>query len=186
MIPDCAMKACNPMRSAGFTLIEIAVVLAIIGILSSTAGVQYFKMLERARIARAIVELRAIAADLDPMGDENSKLPASLADAGLGRDDPWGRPYRYLLIQGALPGGLGSTGGDLPQVAAQGGGGGGGGKPAIALARKDRFLVPINSDYDLYSVGPDGETKATLNNPVSRDDIIRAADGGFYGLAENF
>ena len=62
----------------------------------------------------------------------------------------------------------------------------GGGKPAIAQARKDRFLVPINSDFDLYSMGADGETKATLQNKVSRDDIIRASDGGFYGIAENF
>lgn len=53
-------------------------------------------------------------------------------------------------------------------------------------ARKDRFLVPINSDFDLYSVGPDGLTQASLANRDSLDDVIRAADGAFYGLAENF
>jgi len=187
MLRSRSMKKRSVTRSAGFTLIEIAVVMAIIGILASTAGVRYFKMLERARVARAIVELRGIAAELDPMGDDHSTLPGSLAGTGIGRDDPWGRPYQYLLIQGQLPGGLSGTGGGLPHVAAKPSGESrGGGKPAIALARKDRFLVPINSDYDLYSVGPDGETKATLNSPVSRDDIIRAADGGFYGLAEKF
>ena len=180
------------VRAAGFTLIEIAVVVSIIGILASTASVQYLAMLERARIARAIVELRAISADLDPMGDEYATLPTSLAEAGADRNDPWGRPYRYLLISGGLPPGIASLGTGLPHVSANNGndtgaeGGSGGGNPAIALARKDRFLVPINSDFDLYSVGPDGETHATLNNPVSRDDIIRAADGGFYGLAEKF
>lgn len=170
-------------RSGGFTLIEISVVMAIIGVLSSITGVQYLQMLHRARVARAIVELRGIAAELDLMGDDDSVFPTSLADVGISRLDPWGQPYQYLLIDGQLPPGMTAVDRALPHVAAPGGGGG---KPAIALARKDRFLVPINSDYDLYSVGPDGETHATLNNPVSRDDIIRAADGAFYGLAEKF
>jgi general secretion pathway protein G len=174
----------------GFTLVELAVVLAIVGILASTGGSKYMTVLDRARTARAIVELRGIAVQLDPMGDSNATLPTTLAEFGIHTIDPWGRPYQYLLIQGELPPGMSSNESGLPNVAAPGGrngsGGGGGGSPAIALARKDRFLVPINSDYDLYSMGPDGESKATLNAPVSRDDIIRAADGAFYGRAEKF
>ena len=185
MIRSRPLRNSYAVRSIGFTLIEVAVVLSIIGVLSSTAGAQYFKMLERARIARTIVELRGIAAELDPMGDDNATLPTSLADAGIGRKDPWGRPYRYLRIQGEIPPAVASTDDGLPQVSAPPNQGEGG-SPALAEARKDRFLVPINSDYDLYSVGPDGETHVTLNNRVSRDDIIRAADGAFYGLAEKF
>lgn len=52
--------------------------------------------------------------------------------------------------------------------------------------RKDRNLVPINSDYDLYSKGPDGESVGPLTAKKSRDDIIRANDGGFVGVAEDF
>lgn len=52
--------------------------------------------------------------------------------------------------------------------------------------RKDRFLVPINSDYDLYSMGKDGESVAPLTAAKSRDDIVRAANGTYVGLAENF
>ena len=53
-------------------------------------------------------------------------------------------------------------------------------------ARKDRFLTPVNSDYDLYSVGIDGDSQAAFTAKVSRDDVVRANDGGFVGLAEDF
>jgi general secretion pathway protein G len=53
-------------------------------------------------------------------------------------------------------------------------------------ARKDRFLVPINSDYDLYSMGPDGMSASPLTAKISQDDIIRASDGLFIGRACDF
>ena len=52
--------------------------------------------------------------------------------------------------------------------------------------RKDRFLVPINSDYDLYSMGEGGTSVPPLTAKSSRDDIIRANDGQFVGLAEKY
>lgn len=52
--------------------------------------------------------------------------------------------------------------------------------------RKDHSLVPINSDYDLYSMGPDGKSQAPLTANASRDDIIRANNGAFYGKASNY
>jgi general secretion pathway protein G len=52
--------------------------------------------------------------------------------------------------------------------------------------RKDRNLVPINSDYDLYSVGPDGDSSLPLTAATSRDDIVRANDGRFIGKAEDY
>ncbi len=56
----------------------------------------------------------------------------------------------------------------------------------ISNPRKDRFNVPINSDYDLYSMGPDGESVEPLIAAQSHDDIVRGANGAFVGLAENF
>jgi len=84
----------------------------------------------------------------------------------------------YLIQAGGPPGG---GGGGPP-------GGGGGGPPcgSIGGARKDRFLVPINSDFDLYSMGKDGQSVGPLTAQKSHDDVIRANDGGFYGLASNF
>ena len=52
--------------------------------------------------------------------------------------------------------------------------------------RKNRFMVPINSDYDLYSMGKDGQSVSPLTAKASRDDIIRANDGQFIGLASNY
>ena len=65
--------------------------------------------------------------------------------------------------------------------AGQGGGNASKGKP-----RKERFLHPINSDYDLYSMGKDGESVEPLTAKKSQDDVIRANDGSFVGLAAEF
>jgi general secretion pathway protein G len=69
---------------------------------------------------------------------------------------------------------------------AGGGGGSAGGGGSSSQPRKDRFLVPINSDYDLYSMGPDGASAPPLTAKASHDDIIRASDGAYVGVAENF
>ena len=52
--------------------------------------------------------------------------------------------------------------------------------------RKDHRLVPINSDYDLYSMGKDGRSVSPLTARHSHDDIIRANDGDYVGLAKDY
>ena len=174
-------------RIAGFTLIELMLVVAIIGVLASLAGVRYLGYVEKARVARTIAEIRSIARLIDSLDvEDDGELPVDLAEIEVdSMVDPWGNPYHYLLIQGGLPPGMSQAETELPHVAAPPDGGGGGGN-VISKARKDRFMVPINSDYDLYSAGADGQTKPTLQNPVSRDDVIRAGDGSYYGIAEHF
>jgi general secretion pathway protein G len=44
-------------------------------------------------------------------------------------------------------------------------------------------MVPVNSDYDLYSMGKDEDSQAAFTAQVSRDDVVRANDGNFFGLA---
>ena len=46
--------------------------------------------------------------------------------------------------------------------------------------------MPINSTFDLYSVGRDGDSRAPLQNPKSFDDVLRANDGAFLGLGKDF
>jgi len=48
--------------------------------------------------------------------------------------------------------------------------------------------TPLNSDYDLYSWGADGLWAPSIApmNPTSQDDIIRAGDGGYVGLASHY
>jgi len=143
----------------GFTLVELAIALAILGVLGALALSQYLAYIERVRVARAMIELKDISSQLDPIAFEGGKLPKALADIGLGgRRDPWGRPYEYLRIKGA---------------------------PKIRI-RKDQFLVPLNSDYDLYSRGKDGLSQPRITDPVSLDDVIRGNDGAYLGLAAKY
>ncbi len=56
----------------------------------------------------------------------------------------------------------------------------------IGRARKDHNLVPINGDYDLYSVGADGKSAPALTAEVSQDDLVRANNGAFVGFARDY
>jgi len=146
----------------GFTLVELVIALGIMGVLSAITLSQYLAYIDRVKVARAVIELKDITAQLDPIAFEGGQLPNSLAAIGLGgRVDPWGRPYVYLKIQG-------------------------GSLIAKSRSRKDQFLVPINSDYDLYSLGKDGKTQPAISSPVSLDDVIRGNDGAFLGLAAKY
>ena len=149
-----------PARQRGLTLVELLIILALIGVVSAIAVPVFVSTIERTRLRRAAVDLLAIDLELADYRRIYEELPDSLAQLESGiRRDPWGRPYRYLLFKG--PGWRGE-------------------------ARKDRFLVPINSEYDLYSVGPDGETRPPLQHRLSQDDFIRANDGAFLGLGRDF
>jgi len=149
----------------GFTLIEVVIVIMIVGILSAIAIPSYQKYVEKTKEATAISDINVIAGKLKGIMMENpDALPSDLGTiaigSGLPLTDPWGNPYRYLRLYG-LPG-------NLPQ------------------ARRDHNLVPINSDFDLYSMGPDGQSNKPLTSGPSRDDIIRANDGAFVGKASTF
>ena len=60
------------------------------------------------------------------------------------------------------------------------------GNPPAADVRKDGALNPLNSDFDLYSMGEDGESQAPLNAALARDDIVRANNGAFVGRAKDY
>jgi len=140
------------------TLVELLLALAILGVLASIALPGLHDVIERARVARAIGDIRVIQADLAGL----DTLPSSLDAVGRGGTrDPWGRPYVYTRLAGAP-------------------------RNVIGQARKDRFLVPLNSDYDLYSVGPDGTSQPPITARASRDDVIRANNGGFIGRASRY
>jgi general secretion pathway protein G len=153
----------RPRRVAnGFTLIELLIAVAIFATLSALIAPVYGGALNRSRVVRASVELRSIGSDIKIYQIANKQLPDTLVQAGVtALNDPWGAPYQYLKIRGAAPAVLGAV-------------------------RKDRKLNPINSDYDLYSKGRDGSTRPPIAAAESEDDIIRANDGGYVGLASEF
>ncbi|MCP5058141.1 MAG: prepilin-type N-terminal cleavage/methylation domain-containing protein [bacterium] len=151
-------------NGGGFTLLEIVIVVAIIGILAAISSQQYTVYIDRVRVTEAIMDIRGFQSEIRTQEVTDGETPDSLAAAGIGAPlDPWGNPYQFLKI--IRPPGPGVN---------------------IGQARKDKFLVPINTSFDLYSMGKDGQTKAPLNPPVSRDDVVRANDGSFIGLAEKY
>jgi general secretion pathway protein G len=54
------------------------------------------------------------------------------------------------------------------------------------MIRKDHNLHPLNSEFDLYSLGKDGRSSPPLTAQASRDDVIWARDGDFVGLASDY
>ncbi|MGB5623775.1 MAG: prepilin-type N-terminal cleavage/methylation domain-containing protein [Gammaproteobacteria bacterium] len=149
------------MPQRGFTLIEVALAVALVALLAAIAVPSYVGFAERGRVAQAISDMGRIQLAADRFRlNNNDELPASLAEIELDTLlDPWGRPYEYLNIS------LAKNQGEL---------------------RKDKNLVPLNTDFDLYSKGPDGDSKRPLNAKASRDDIVRANNGAFVGKAEDY
>ncbi|MBN1104104.1 MAG: prepilin-type N-terminal cleavage/methylation domain-containing protein [Deltaproteobacteria bacterium] len=144
----------------GFTLLELIVVIAIVGTLASVAVPTYYSYVEKARITVAISDIRQIERLIVSFQAGEGHLPASLDETGVGNMlDPWGNPYQYLDVTDAK---------------------------GVGQARKDHHMVPINRDFDLYSMGKDGKSQSPLTAKASRDDIIRANDGQYVGIAEHY
>jgi len=149
-------------EDTGFTLIELMMVIAMIGILSSLGTMNYVGYLERARVVKAVAEIEILEKEIMAYELENDSWPNTLAD--IDRQnllDPWGNPYQYLNFDTIAGGGVGKK-------------------------RKDRWNNPLNFDFDLYSMGPDGLSVTALTAAQSRDDIVRANDGQYIGPASDY
>ena len=66
-------------RKGGFTLIELMIVVAIIGILSAIAVPMYASMQTRARIARAQSDIRVMVGTISAFGAHCGDVPATVA-----------------------------------------------------------------------------------------------------------
>lgn len=153
----------NIKTSSAFSLIEILVAIAIIGTLVALLVPSVSAMLDKMRVTKARAEIGIVGAKIQAHLAESGDLPAAIDEVELvDRIDPWGNPYQYLIILGQKQ----------SEVAGK--------------WRKDRFLVPINSDFDLYSMGKDGESQPPLTAKASHDDIIRANNGEYIGEASKY
>lgn len=138
------------------------VTLVIASLLVTLAIPGYSSFTERAKVARAVGDIGSLGLAIEQFRlDNDDRIPLSLAELGIDVPvDPWGRDYEYQNI-GALGAGVGGL-------------------------RKDGQLNPLNTDFDLYSRGKDGDSKGPLNAKASRDDVVRANNGAFIGLGEDY
>jgi general secretion pathway protein G len=147
-------------RERGFTLIELTITVAIIMTIAALAVPNLVSAIQLAKTARAVADVTDIEEEIALYQSIYGVLPDDLSQLGLASYvDPWKNPYEYLNHSTMK----------------------GNGK-----ARKDRFLVPLNTDYDLYSDGADGKTASPITAAPSQDDIIRASDGSYVGVAADF
>jgi general secretion pathway protein G len=145
--------------ASGLTLIELLIAVAIIGTLAAIAIPAYADYKEKARVYQAVTDISHMATKISQYWQDERSYPDSLADIGLGAKlDPWGYSYIYLNLD-------------------KNGNGG---------ARRDKNLNPLNTDFDLYSIGKDAKTRLPISQNDSQDDVIRVYDGKFVNLASQF
>lgn len=147
----------------GFTLLELLIVCAIMATLASIAVPPYAHLLSSLKKDEALADIQSIANKIALFEISNGHFPKTLEEAGIDMLDPWGNPYQYIPISGRPLKGRGKV------------------KP-----RKDKFLHPLNSDFDLWSTGPDGKTALPLTAKASHDDLLRAGNGSYLGVAEDY
>jgi general secretion pathway protein G len=135
--------------------------LVILSIVSAIAIPAYQGYVETSEVGRAIQEMKQIELIVENYKLDTGSYPDTLDEVGVRMLDPWGNPYQYLPIEGAS-------------------------NHAKGHQRKDHNLVPINSDFDLYSMGKDGTSAPPLTAKSSRDDIVRANNGAYYGYGKDY
>lgn len=145
---------------AGLTLLELMIAVAIVGVLAAIATPAYVRYLEKTYYTVVISDLYTLEKEIIGFNILHNRFPDGLDELGLeGVDDPWGNPYQYYNVSTAKGNGT---------------------------SRKNRNLVPVNSDFDLYSMGPDGDSKSPFTAKASQDDIVRASNGAFFGRVSDY
>jgi prepilin-type N-terminal cleavage/methylation domain-containing protein len=84
----------------GFTIIELMIVVAILGIIAGIGIPTYRNYLEKAKIVTAVAEIKMIMTHIEAYRSTQMELPADLSTVGF-QDfvDPWGNPYQYVNLE---------------------------------------------------------------------------------------
>ncbi len=89
--------------NAGFTLVEILLVVVIIGMLATIAAINVPKFLGQGREGKVKADISSISAAIEAYNMVEGKYPSSLTDLTSGNDpylkslpkDPWGSDYQF-------------------------------------------------------------------------------------------
>jgi general secretion pathway protein G len=136
----------------GFTLIELILVVAIIGMLATMATPFYNGYIKTVKNKACASDLRTIDSAISAYIIANNVLPTSLDDVGMGSQvDPW--KHRFVYNNNF----------------------------SLVDPLEDIAFKPLNSDYDLYSTGEDGASTPASGNPANADDIVRSGEGAYIG-----
>ncbi len=118
------------------------------------------EIVNKTRSDNVVVDLEKIQTDISDFMLINRRLPDSLTEIyGDIPRDPWGNEFNYLNIAD-------------------------GDESVKFKVRKYKFIKNLNSDYDLFSEGIDGESVQPLTGKSSHDDIVRAKNGLYIGPVE--
>lgn len=110
-------KACaRPKRNAGFTLLELLVVLVILGLLAGYVAPKYFSQVGKSEVKTARAQIDGLEKALDQYRIDTGHYPSN--EQGLAAlnvkpadetrwdgpylkkavpNDPWGKPYQYRM-----------------------------------------------------------------------------------------
>ena len=141
----------------GFTLVELIVVTAVIGVLALMALPAFSDMKTRAKIGRCAQEIRSLEKDIIAYAADNGVFPNNLNVVNRGDlRDPWGSPYVYV----------------------QGGG--------VYLDRSGIKNLNNDFDLYSKGEDGDSHTDLSEDPGISMDDIIRGGDGAEVSLAKDY
>ena len=140
--PRSRQRAARSNRMAGYSLLEIMIVMMIIAMLATLVGPRLFSQLDRSKSTTAEIQIKALSTAIEQMRLDIGRYPTEqegleLLVTNLGADadwmgpyldeavpnDPWKRPYVYLAPVEA---------GTRPMIASYGADGAEGGEGADA------------------------------------------------------
>jgi general secretion pathway protein G len=145
----------------GFTFVELLITLTIASILAMFAAPLVMSGIDCKNQKIGWITKAKVTAAIGDIGAVHLKLQrhelnyGSLDGVDLG-NDRWGNPYVFLDHS--------TVNGNGPK-------------------RKFKSDVPVNSRYDVYSMGPDGKTATPMTSTPGEDDIVLANDGQYVGVA---
>ena len=143
-------------KAQGFTFIELVAVLFIISVLAGLGFLIYRNYLHQAYNAVAFGDIRRLEKEIFNYGVDKSVLIPP--DLAAINFDGLLDPWGNPYVY----------------------------QPDLTINPRTKAGTPINTLYDLYSMGKDGQTAPALENPLSQDDIVSAGDGQYVGLVEGF